>query len=585
MEDLGQDEITRLITEAAARHGLDPRVAIALARVESGLRHVDEFGRLVVSSAGAVGLFQLMPETARELGVDPRDLRQNIEGGIRYFAQLYRQTGDLALAAAAYNAGLGAVRKYGGIPPFEETRRHVSTFLQYLQEQGVDTEAARRALLGRGEISPRDLGLRLVTGFTGGPEALKLIEEMARQITQEWLAAGQIIKEDLESYLVTDPLGRAVGRIADVHPEAFRLAQQQYRYLLELPDVIDASRLSPQALGMLPALAWSITQRLLAQGLGRPEDIRTYALVDASGQVIASFQALAEAVRIAQRQLERLAGPPTLLALGYGGLAALPGLQTLARDISRRWLEAGLVLEEDFKAYLATDPLGRAVGEVFLAHPEALQLAQRLLEPVIKPPEIVRVGKAGGLTFADVDRALELADRYARMLVGIHPGFAENVTRTVFLDPLTGAIKEWVGPAEALRLAMEELNDTIRRGLEGRYNIPEGYAVPTPWWYYGVYGGREVGPVNYPEFFRGTPMVAGPLDQTVNYGELLASITDQATSLQSIAGASTVMVGLLQQILAVLLEIAGAPSETVPTNTVATGQLANSPLVNYSFRR
>ncbi|KCV81054.1 lytic transglycosylase [Actibacterium atlanticum] len=79
-----------------------------------------------VSSAGAIGLGQLMPATARDLGVDPRDPLQNLDGSARYLAMMLETFGDPHLALAAYNAGPDAVRQYGGIPPYRETQNHVA---------------------------------------------------------------------------------------------------------------------------------------------------------------------------------------------------------------------------------------------------------------------------------------------------------------------------------------------------------------------------------------------------------------------------------------------------------------------------
>ena len=79
-----------------------------------------------VSSAGAIGLGQLMPETAHDLGVDPRDPLQNLDGSARYLLMLLQTFGEPRLALAAYNAGPDAIRQYGGIPPYRETQTHVA---------------------------------------------------------------------------------------------------------------------------------------------------------------------------------------------------------------------------------------------------------------------------------------------------------------------------------------------------------------------------------------------------------------------------------------------------------------------------
>jgi soluble lytic murein transglycosylase-like protein len=102
------------VQEAAAREGVSPDLVRAVIRTESAFDH------LAVSSAGARGLMQLMPDAARRFGVsDPFDPRANILGGVRYLRVLLKMfQGDVALTVAAYNAGEGAVTRHGGIPPY-----------------------------------------------------------------------------------------------------------------------------------------------------------------------------------------------------------------------------------------------------------------------------------------------------------------------------------------------------------------------------------------------------------------------------------------------------------------------------------
>lgn len=114
-------EIARLVETAAKAHNVDPLLVHSVIQVESN------YNPLAVSRAGARGLMQLMPATARELGVsDSFDPRQNIEAGVKYLKQLKDQYQDDRLALAAYNAGPGAVQKYKSVPPYPETREYVN---------------------------------------------------------------------------------------------------------------------------------------------------------------------------------------------------------------------------------------------------------------------------------------------------------------------------------------------------------------------------------------------------------------------------------------------------------------------------
>lgn len=119
-----------LIREAARRCGLSADLIHAVVRAES------DYDPHCTSSAGAMGLMQLMPATARALGVvDAYDPTQNLLGGCRYLRAQFDRFGDLSLALAAYNAGPGAVARYGGIPPYHETRAYVRRVLSYLSER------------------------------------------------------------------------------------------------------------------------------------------------------------------------------------------------------------------------------------------------------------------------------------------------------------------------------------------------------------------------------------------------------------------------------------------------------------------
>ena len=113
-----------MIAAAAKKYQVDPKLISAVAEAESG------GNQSAVSPAGAVGVMQLMPDTAAALGVNPYDEAQNIEGGAKYLRQMLDNFGgDVRKAVAAYNAGPQAVREYGGVPPYSETQNYVEHVL------------------------------------------------------------------------------------------------------------------------------------------------------------------------------------------------------------------------------------------------------------------------------------------------------------------------------------------------------------------------------------------------------------------------------------------------------------------------
>ena len=122
--DVSNPELSRTIHAAAAKYAVDPKLISAVAEVESG------GNQSAVSPAGAVGVMQLMPETAAGLGVNPYDMKSNVEGGAKYLREMLDTfDGDVKKAVAAYNAGPNAVKAYGGVPPYAETQNYVNNVL------------------------------------------------------------------------------------------------------------------------------------------------------------------------------------------------------------------------------------------------------------------------------------------------------------------------------------------------------------------------------------------------------------------------------------------------------------------------
>lgn len=128
--------LNNMIRHAALKYNIDPVLLTSLISQESS------FNQSAISPAGAIGYGQLMPDTAAELGVDPYDPAQNLDGSARYLRQMLDSNGgNVKLALAAYNAGQGAVNQYGGIPPYAETQEYVYSVMNgYRDNLATDGE-------------------------------------------------------------------------------------------------------------------------------------------------------------------------------------------------------------------------------------------------------------------------------------------------------------------------------------------------------------------------------------------------------------------------------------------------------------
>ncbi len=125
-------EIHQAIANASEKYQIPHKLIESIVKAESA------FNPHARSPVGAQGLMQLMPGTAAELGVkNPFNIQENIDGGVRYFKQMKEAFGSNEKALAAYNAGPGAVKRYGGVPPYAETRQYVQKILKYFESGKV----------------------------------------------------------------------------------------------------------------------------------------------------------------------------------------------------------------------------------------------------------------------------------------------------------------------------------------------------------------------------------------------------------------------------------------------------------------
>lgn len=160
------ESMENIFAEASQQYNVPLNLLKAVGKAESG------FNAQAVSGAGAQGVMQLMPATARSLGVeDSFDARSNIMGGAKYLAGLLeRYQGDVVLALSAYNAGSGNVEKYGGVPPFAETRNYIQKVMSYMGED-IDLSGITAVQNTQSSVYPTamDLLSSLVsgTGSTG----------------------------------------------------------------------------------------------------------------------------------------------------------------------------------------------------------------------------------------------------------------------------------------------------------------------------------------------------------------------------------------------------------------------------------
>ena len=134
---ISEDVVKETIIKHSIEMGVDPALALSIAQKESGFKHE------IKSAHGAVGVFQLLPSTANRMGYNPYYLSENIKAGLTYYKMMYKMFGSTELALAAYNAGPGNVKKYGGaIPPYAETKRFVNIIMNDYKQRKLNPDPA-----------------------------------------------------------------------------------------------------------------------------------------------------------------------------------------------------------------------------------------------------------------------------------------------------------------------------------------------------------------------------------------------------------------------------------------------------------
>ena len=165
------DTVKAAIVKHSIEMGVDPAITLSIAKVESGFRHETR------SSHGAVGVFQLMPSTARRMGLNPYSLNDNIKGGIKYYKSMYQMFGSIQLAVAAYNAGPAIVKRYKAVPPYRETKRFVSSIMSNYYYLKAHTDPAVTAYKNAQKIQVAQTPVK-----PASPELPKALGENAKVV-------------------------------------------------------------------------------------------------------------------------------------------------------------------------------------------------------------------------------------------------------------------------------------------------------------------------------------------------------------------------------------------------------------------
>ena len=224
------NRLDMIFGEAADRYSVSKDLLLAVAKAES------EFNVNATSKSGAMGLMQLMPDTAKYLGVeDPYDAKDNVFGGAKLLSQLLdKYDGNISYTLAAYNAGSGNVDKYGGIPPFEETQNYVEKILGYLRDGAVLPEGIESA----GDIGNVIKKAAADSMDDDGDGQLSVREILSRVFSyDEYIDFMRIFLENVTSNLQdmmlgkTDEAGRAAASATNAVIDEKKAAEESDAYI------------------------------------------------------------------------------------------------------------------------------------------------------------------------------------------------------------------------------------------------------------------------------------------------------------------------------------------------------------------